>query len=127
VFYLTKNRTSLLGKSHLNIHNIKILNMKNKRIIAGIILGMATCLFTMNMNAQSGDNKQQRQKPPTIEELFKQMDGNEDGKLSLKEIKGPLKNDFKKIDTNKDGFLTKEELEKAPKQKKDNPSKQNRQ
>ena len=43
------------------------------------------------------------------------MDADEDGKLSKKEVKGPLKNDFSKIDTNEDGYLSKEELEKAPK------------
>ena len=58
---------------------------------------------------------QEGKKPPTIEELFKQMDANKDGKLSKTELKGPLKDDFAKIDLNKDGFLTKEELKKAPK------------
>lgn len=89
--------------------------MKNKRLLAEIILGLAISLFAINMNAQPENNKKQNKKPPTIEELFKQMDANEDGKLSLKEIDGPLKEDFEKIDANEDGFLTKEELEKAPK------------
>ena len=43
------------------------------------------------------------------------MDANEDGKLSKKELKGPIKNDFSKIDTNEDGFITKAELKRAPK------------
>lgn len=60
------------------------------------------------------DDKQHRP-PPTTEELFKQMDANKDAKLSLAEVKGPLKNDFSKIDTNNDGFITKQELDKAPK------------
>jgi Ca2+-binding EF-hand superfamily protein len=58
---------------------------------------------------------QEGQKPPTIEELFKQMDANKDNKLSKAEVKGPLKDDFAKIDLDKDGFITKEELKKAPK------------
>lgn len=58
---------------------------------------------------------QEGKKPPTIEELFKEMDANKDSKLSKKEIKGPLKDDFDKIDLDKDGFITKEELKKAPK------------
>ena len=91
--------------------------MKSKRLKAGMVL-IITFLFTISTNAQPSSEKQQKQKPPTTEELFKQMDANEDGKLSLKETQGPLKNDFKKIDTNEDGFLTKEELEKAPKPKK---------
>ncbi|UQD57691.1 EF-hand domain-containing protein [Flavobacterium sp. K5-23] len=58
---------------------------------------------------------QDGKKPPTVEELFKQMDANKDGKLSKEEIKGPLKDDFAKVDLNKDGFITREELKKAPK------------
>lgn len=51
---------------------------------------------------------------PNIDQLFTQMDTNNDGKLSKKEVKGPLADNFSKIDANEDGFLTKEELEKAP-------------
>ncbi|WP_372756626.1 EF-hand domain-containing protein [Mariniflexile sp.] len=87
--------------------------MKSNKLKAGIILGMMAFLFTMTSNAQSSDKKQQ--KPPTTAELIKQMDANEDGKLSLEEVKGPLKESFTKIDTNEDGFLSKEELDKAPK------------
>ena len=51
------------------------------------------------------------------------MDANKDGKLSKKEVKGPLKDDFKKIDANEDGFLSKKEIEKMPKKKEERPSK----
>ena len=44
-------------------------------------------------------------------EILKQMDANNDGKLSKTEVKGPLKEDFSKIDTNNDGFISKEEIE----------------
>lgn len=66
------------------------------------------------------DNKEEpprRKAPPTIKELFKDLDTNKDGKISFKEAKWPLKNDFKKVDLNKDGFLSNEEIEKAPKPK----------
>lgn len=63
--------------------------------------------------AQPPQGKEGR-KPPTVDQLFKEMDANKDGKLSKVEIKGPLKEDFAKVDTNKDGFITKEELNKAP-------------
>jgi Ca2+-binding EF-hand superfamily protein len=43
------------------------------------------------------------------------MDANGDGKLSKKEVKGPLQRDFAKVDTNEDGFITEKELENAPK------------
>lgn len=58
---------------------------------------------------------QEGKKPPTAEQLMKEMDANKDGKLAKAELKGQIKDDFEKIDTNKDGFLSLEELKKAPK------------
>lgn len=65
---------------------------------------------------------QEGKKPPTAEQLMKEMDANKDGKLSKEELKGPIKDDFSKIDTDKDGFLSLEELKKAskPERKKSN-------
>ena len=86
-----------------------------------IFLLLAVSLFSMHSFSQEKrQEKRQGQKPPTIDELFTQMDANNDGKLSKKEVKGPIKDDFAKIDLNKDGFLTKEELEKAPKPERPN-------
>jgi len=88
--------------------------------------GLATAvimLFSLiNASALSAQGKQKAGSgpeggPPSIENLFKQMDADKDGKLSKAEVKGPLKEDFAKIDANEDGYLTKEELEKAPKPK----------
>ena len=53
-----------------------------------------------------------RQRPP-MADVFKQMDVNNDEKLSKEEVRGPLKKDFTKIDTNEDGFLVMEELQQA--------------
>tara|TARA_R110000868_G_scaffold50170_2_gene160595 strand:+ start:774 stop:1064 length:291 start_codon:yes stop_codon:yes gene_type:complete len=92
--------------------------MKIAQVKAGIILGIAACLFSINTHAQSRDNNQQRKTPPTFSELLKEMDKNEDGKLSKDEVNGPLKEDFSTIDTDEDGFISKKELEKAPKPKK---------
>ena len=78
---------------------------------------MLVFLFTMNISAQSSERRQKDQKPPSFSELLKMMDTDKDGKLSAKEVKGPLKDDFKKIDLNEDGFITEKELEKAPKPK----------
>lgn len=83
-----------------------------------LILLVVFSLFTTYSFSQ--ENRKE-QKPPTIAELFSQMDANKDAKLSKKEVKGSLKKDFAKIDTNKDGFLTKEELEKAPKPERKGP------
>lgn len=82
-----------------------------------LTIGILILSFT-TATAQENNQEQQRRKgPPTIKQLFKDLDTNEDGKLSLKEVKGPLKKDFKKIDLNEDGFLSKEEIKKAPKPK----------
>lgn len=64
---------------------------------------------------QNGQRQGQGQTPPSVDQLFEQMDTNKDGKLSKEEVKGPLANDFSKIDTNGDKFISREEMEKAPK------------
>jgi len=98
--------------------------MKRKTLKLGIIVGIFAFFISCNSNAQSEDKKQKHQgPPPSIEELFKSMDENEDGLLSKKEIDGPLKNDFSKIDTDDDGFLSKEEMKKAPKPERREPPK----
>ncbi|WP_347374524.1 EF-hand domain-containing protein [Aequorivita sp. Q41] len=80
------------------------------------VLSLVVMVFGLAFsNAQPKGDKSK--KPPTYSELLKDLDKNEDGKLSEEELKGPLKNDFAKIDTNEDGFLSKEEFEEAPKPK----------
>ena len=89
--------------------------MKTKGLKIALV-GLTIALFTScKMNAQNANDNRKGKERPTIEELFKQLDTDEDGQLSKKEVKGPLKNDFDKIDTNEDGYLSKEELKKAPK------------
>jgi Ca2+-binding EF-hand superfamily protein len=84
--------------------------MKKQFVKAGILTGIMSLIFSLNVTAQSSERSQRRK---------------EDGKLSEKEAKGPLKRDFDKIDSNEDGFISKEELEKAPKPKSKNKSKRN--
>ena len=90
--------------------------MKN-RTLKIAVLGFAITVLTSASAFAQQQNDKERKGPPSIEELFKMMDENEDAKLSKKEIKGPLKSEFDKIDANEDGFLTAEELKKAPKPK----------
>ncbi|RKN80284.1 EF-hand domain-containing protein [Ulvibacterium marinum] len=91
--------------------------MNTKSIVLGLT---AIALVTVSCKAQSND-RQRRQGPPSVDEIFEQMDEDEDGLLSEEEVKGPLKDKFTDIDTDEDGFLSKEEVEKAPKPKRRGP------
>ncbi|MGJ8731503.1 EF-hand domain-containing protein [Cellulophaga fucicola] len=95
--------------------------MKSTTVKKGVLAAVMVAFGVMGVKAQPPKGEQRKR--PTIEELFKQMDANKDGKLSKKEVKGPLKDDFKKIDANEDGFLSKKEIEKMPKKKEERPSK----
>lgn len=67
---------------------------------------------------RDGENAGQRPQggPPTFAKLLKDLDANEDGKLSQEEARGPLKDDFAKIDTNEDGYINETEFKSgAPK------------
>ncbi len=87
--------------------------MKNDTFKKVLLVFWIIVFFSTSSFGQS-QNRQERKEPPTFEELIKQMDTNEDGKLSKDEIKGRLKKDFEKIDTDEDGFITAQEFEKAP-------------
>ena len=95
--------------------------MKTKTILLGVT---ASVLFVISSNAQQSNNRQRNQEPPSVDKIFEDMDKDEDGLLSEKEVKGPLKDMFSKIDANEDGFLSKEEVEKAPKPKGRRPERQ---
>lgn len=102
--------------------NAKTIHMKfiayKTHILAGILM-----TFGMT-NAYSQPNQQQPKTPPTVDEIFNEMDLDKDGLISEDEAKGPLKNDFIKIDTDKDGFISRAELEKAPKPEGNRPPRQ---
>lgn len=82
---------------------------------AVLIFGIA--LFMTNDSFGQSENRGERKERPAFKELLEKMDANEDGKLSKKEVKGPLKEHFAKVDADEDGFITEEELKKAPKPK----------
>lgn len=65
--------------------------------------------------AQNSNKDKEEHHRPSVEQIFKDLDSDKDGKISKKEVKGPLKKHFDKADTNKDGYLTKKEVEDAPK------------
>ncbi|MFB9053660.1 EF-hand domain-containing protein [Formosa undariae] len=87
-----------------------------KTNIIKTVLGIAF-VSICSVQSMSAQDKGDRKEPPIAEELIQKMDANEDGKLSEDEIKGPLKEHFSDIDTDEDGFLTLKELKEAPKPK----------
>lgn len=96
--------------------------MKNYMKKIGLAIAGITLFSLINADALSAQDRQKdgdgpQGERPSIENLFKKMDTDKDGKLSKAEVKGPLKEDFDKVDANEDGFLSKEEIEKAPKPK----------
>lgn len=90
--------------------------MKKMILKSAVLTAMVTLFFSANLSAQSQGGKGQKE-PPSVDQIFKEMDKDEDGKLSKEELKGPIKDDFDTIDTDEDGYISKEELEKAPKPK----------
>lgn len=99
--------------------------MKNNSLKFGILVSSFFLLTSCNVFCQS-DERRQNQEPPSVKQIFADLDEDEDGLLSKKEVKGPLKRDFDKIDTDEDGFISKEELEKAPKPKRGKGRPQNK-
>lgn len=85
--------------------------MNTKTILLSI---SAIVLFAISGSAQQSGN---RKAPPSVDEIFEELDADEDGLLSKEEVKGPLKDMFDEIDEDGDGFLSKEEIENMPKPK----------
>ena len=115
-------------EGHLNFYKnhsqqaFKQFDMKNYMKKFGITTAVILLISLINADALSAQDSKKEGNgrddgPPSIENLFKKMDTDKDGKLSKAEVKGPLKEDFDKVDANEDGYLSKEEIEKAPKPK----------
>lgn len=90
--------------------------MKKTSLKTAVLVVAFVCFGITFSNAQL---KRERPKnPPTFSKVVTELDKNDDGKLSLSEVKGPLKEMFADTDTNEDGFITEEEFEKMPKPEK---------
>jgi len=95
--------------------------MKNRSIVIGGLFFVSVLTFTSCSKKTSAaeapavktETSAKPQNDSVFNGLLAKMDTNKDGKLSLSEATGPLKDDFSTIDTNKDGFLTKEEYNNA--------------
>lgn len=83
------------------------------------VLSFIMVMFSLNATHGQAENKNPKQKPPSVEALFEKMDVDNDNKLVLDEVKGRLRDEFEKIDTNSDGAITMEELEMARKPDRD--------
>jgi len=81
-------------------------------------VGLSTMMFVLvgiSVSAQERSEKRTERKKITAEEVFKQRDKNEDGKLEKGELIGWVSNDFAKLDLDSDGFLSLEEFSKSAK------------
>ena len=88
------------------------MRKSTNKILAVLIVSLGLSASTF---AQGNNSDDKPKGPPTFKQLLKELDTNEDGKISLKEVKGPLAKDFKKIDTDEDGFLSEKEIKNSPK------------
>ncbi len=87
--------------------------MKNTTLIIAVSLITMNTILGQEMERQNN----RHDGPPPVEKIMRDLDTNNDGKIALSEVKGPLKNDFENIDVNEDGFLSKKELKQAPRPK----------
>jgi len=91
--------------------------MNRKTIIWPGIVVLVSCLALPTMAVQGTESEESRPQPnrrsyhtrPDLEELWKKLDQDNDGRISRSEWQ---RNDqaFERMDADKDGFLTKEEL-----------------
>ncbi|MDQ8206282.1 hypothetical protein QEH52_02100 [Coraliomargarita sp. SDUM461003] len=76
-----------------------------------ILLVLSSSLIGITAQAKpEGEPRDNPGKRPSPQELFQRLDADENGTLSLEEVKGPLAEQFDKIDADGDGELTKKEL-----------------
>ncbi|MCG1036511.1 Lcl domain-containing protein [Polaribacter sargassicola] len=66
-------------------------------------------------NRQKNNSQRSQNTAPSFEKMLKNMDANNDGKISKAEVRGKLKENFDKRDKNKDGYITEEELTRTNK------------
>lgn len=92
-----------------------VKNLISGAAIASFIFTTAACSSSQQTANTPNRPSGQRGQAPSTEQIMKDLDANNDGKISKSEAKGPLANDFSKVDANKDGYISKDELDKAPK------------
>nr|WP_321223089.1 YHYH protein [uncultured Psychroserpens sp.] len=121
------------GSGDLDECNGITLNGKYMYLVTAEFPYVSRCLMgEVSQEELKGPPRDQQGQPggaqegrPTVDQLFERMDENNDGKLSPKEVKGPLAENFLKVDANNDGYLTKEELKNMPKPQGQNTRRRN--
>ena len=75
--------------------------MKNVALLSAL-----SCLFAITATAQQAPGAAPR---PSPEEVFKRLDKNHDGKITIDELPPERRENFKRIDTNGDGYISLQE------------------
>lgn len=94
-----------MAKSQINIINL----MKSYIYLFFLLFVLLSC----KSNQEHGSSNLPKDNKPSPAQLITEMDRNNDGRLSKEEAQGPISSDFKNIDTDQDGFLTLKELNTA--------------
>ncbi|WPJ95634.1 EF-hand domain-containing protein [Coraliomargarita algicola] len=81
----------------------------NKKSLLLLVLSTSLLGFTAQAKPD-GEPGEAKGKRPSPQEIFQRMDSDENGTLSLEEVKGPLAEHFDKIDADGDGQITPKEL-----------------
>ena len=96
------------GSGDLDVCNGIAVNGKYMYLVTSEFPYVSRCLMGEFEEEKRRGGQRERL---NVAQIFESMDTDKDGKLTVKEIKGPLANNFSKIDTNADGFISKDELE----------------
>ena len=74
--------------------------------IASLVITFTACMT----HRETTNTASSKRKTQNVSQLFKQMDVNNDGKISKIEAKGKIKKNFKLRDKNNDGFISRSEM-----------------
>jgi Ca2+-binding EF-hand superfamily protein len=106
-------RRDIFTKQHIPLRDKQYSQSYNMKTTTFALLALSAALLPFSLQAQSDNadgNGQDRQGPPSLEQILERMDTDDNGMISKEEAKGPLSKRFDKIDLNSDGQLSPKEL-----------------